>query len=153
MKSWVPSIVPNILHPLSYFKKLLASLWGEKYGFNFSGEKTEVQKNKVACPESLAELALVLLQGIHRSRDFVQTWVEPYCWSCAQAEICPPFMKPQAQFSRRPTWSLFSPLIAQGSWGFCYSSVGKGSACNAGDPSSIPGSGRSPQEGIGYPLQ
>ena len=27
------------------------------------------------------------------------------------------------------------------------------SACNAGDPDSIPGSGRSPGEGIGYPLQ
>ena len=26
-------------------------------------------------------------------------------------------------------------------------------ACNAGDPSSIPGSGRSAREGIGYPLQ
>ena len=26
-------------------------------------------------------------------------------------------------------------------------------ACNAGDPGSIPGSGRSPGEGIGYPLQ
>ena len=38
-------------------------------------------------------------------------------------------------------------------WGFPYSSVGKKSACNAGDPSSIPGSGRSPGEGIGYPLQ
>ena len=33
------------------------------------------------------------------------------------------------------------------------SSVGKESACNAGDPSSIPGSGRSPGEGIGYLLQ
>ena len=33
------------------------------------------------------------------------------------------------------------------------SSVGKESACNAGDPSSIPGSGRSTGEGIGYPLQ
>ena len=32
------------------------------------------------------------------------------------------------------------------------SSVGKESACNAGDPGSIPGSGRS-REGIGYPLQ
>ena len=32
-------------------------------------------------------------------------------------------------------------------------SVGKESACNAGDPSSIPGSGRSAGEGIGYPLQ
>ena len=29
----------------------------------------------------------------------------------------------------------------------------KKSACNAGDPSSIPGSGRSLGEGIGYPLQ
>ena len=33
------------------------------------------------------------------------------------------------------------------------SSVGKESTCNAGDPSSIPGSGRSPGEGKGYPLQ
>ena len=33
------------------------------------------------------------------------------------------------------------------------SSAGKESACNAGDPSSIPRSGRSPGEGIGYPLQ
>ena len=31
--------------------------------------------------------------------------------------------------------------------------VGKESACHAGDPGSIPGSGRSPVEGIGYPLQ
>ena len=35
--------------------------------------------------------------------------------------------------------------------GFPDSSVGKESACNAGDPSSIPGSGRSAGEGIGYP--
>ena len=33
------------------------------------------------------------------------------------------------------------------------SSVGKESACNAGDPGSIPGSGKSAEEGIGYPLQ
>ena len=32
-------------------------------------------------------------------------------------------------------------------------SVGKESACNAGDPDSIPGLGRSTGEGIGYPLQ
>ena len=38
-------------------------------------------------------------------------------------------------------------------WGFSDSSVGKESACNAGDPGSIPGSGRSTGEGIGYPLQ
>ena len=38
-------------------------------------------------------------------------------------------------------------------WGFPGSPAGKESACNAGDPGSIPGSGRSPGEGIGYPLQ
>jgi len=37
--------------------------------------------------------------------------------------------------------------------GFHDSSVGKESACNAGDPSSIPESGRSTGKGIGYPLQ
>ena len=36
--------------------------------------------------------------------------------------------------------------------GFPDRSVGKESACNAGDPGLIPGSGRSPGEGIGYPL-
>ena len=37
--------------------------------------------------------------------------------------------------------------------GFPDSSVGKESTCNAGDPSSIPGSGRSAGKGISYPLQ
>ena len=37
--------------------------------------------------------------------------------------------------------------------GFPSDSVGKESACNAGDPGSIPGSGRSTGEGNGYPLQ
>ena len=37
--------------------------------------------------------------------------------------------------------------------GFPDSSVGKESACNAGDPGLIPGSGISAGEGIGYPLQ
>ena len=37
--------------------------------------------------------------------------------------------------------------------GFPDRSVGKESACNAGDPSLIPGLRRSAGEGIGYPLQ
>ena len=37
--------------------------------------------------------------------------------------------------------------------GFPGSSAGKESGCNAGDPGSIPGLGRSAREGIGYPLQ
>ena len=37
--------------------------------------------------------------------------------------------------------------------GFPGSSAGKESVYNAGDPGSIPGSGSSPGEGTGYPLQ
>ena len=37
--------------------------------------------------------------------------------------------------------------------GFPDSSVVKESACNAGDPGSIPGSEMSAEEGIGYPFQ
>ena len=37
--------------------------------------------------------------------------------------------------------------------GFPDSSVGKEPTCNAGDPGSNPGSGRSAGEGICYPLQ
>ena len=38
-------------------------------------------------------------------------------------------------------------------FGSCHSSVGKESACNAEDPGSIPGSGRSTGKGIGCPHQ
>ena len=38
-------------------------------------------------------------------------------------------------------------------WHFPHSSAGKKSSCNAGDLGLVPGSGRSPGEGKGYPLQ
>ena len=48
--------------------------------------------------------------------------------------------------------ALFTVHTGQ-SLGFSDSSVGKESACNTGDPGSIPGLGRAPVEGKGYPLQ
>ena len=47
------------------------------------------------------------------------------------------------------TFNMSSTLLVH----FPHSSVGKESTCNAGDPSSILGLGRSTGEGIGYPLQ
>ena len=56
--------------------------------------------------------------------------------------------------------ALHSPVSKDVIWpgfphslGFPHSSVGKESACNAGDPGSVPGLGRSPGEGNGNPLQ
>ena len=44
-------------------------------------------------------------------------------------------------------------MIPLNEMGFTDSSVGKESACNAEDPGLIPGLGRYPGEGIGYPFQ
>ena len=55
--------------------------------------------------------------------------------------------------SAPPGTLKFKYNLSQLQKGFPHSSVGKESAYNAGDPSSIPGSGRSPGEGIGYPLR
>ena len=48
---------------------------------------------------------------------------------------------------------LLSYVFMKASRGFPHSSVGKESACNAGDPGLIPGLGRPPGEGNGYPPQ
>ena len=48
-------------------------------------------------------------------------------------------------------YEIFS-LILRYSLGFPSSSASKESACNAGDPDLVPGSGRTPGEGIGYPF-
>ena len=44
-------------------------------------------------------------------------------------------------------------MLANTDLGFPGSSAGKESACNAGDPGSVSELGRSPGEGVGYPLQ
>ena len=62
----------------------------------------------------------------------------------------------KSAFRRNPEETLVTVLVRdiQGvRMSFPGSSAGKESACNAGDPSSIPRSGRSAGEGIGYPLQ
>ena len=62
----------------------------------------------------------------------------------------------QLGFQRLNTLTfLFFGFFGRSSWlvGFHGSSAGKESACNAGDASSIPGSGRSPGGGHGNPVQ
>ena len=52
----------------------------------------------------------------------------------------------------RNTNFLIRPLV-ESKVGFPHSSVGKESTCTAGDSGAVSGLGRSPGEGIGYPLQ
>ena len=58
----------------------------------------------------------------------------------------------RTQQSHCLAWVLF-PVSEAHLWGFPDSSVGKESACSAGNLGSIPVLGISAGEGIGYPLQ
>ena len=93
-------------------------------------------------------------------------WVTELNWSDWKADMdkCDPkgskliYTLIQHELNSYPTelnyW--FFPvfyMIVPHKKGFPDSSVGKESTCNVGDPGLIPGSGRSPGEGIGYPFQ
>ena len=54
---------------------------------------------------------------------------------------------------KREYYFLHSIMVFYPHKGFPGSSAGEESICNAGDPGSIPGLGRSPGKGKGYPLQ
>ena len=56
------------------------------------------------------------------------------------------------EYQEYPTGYGYCLNIFIRTMGFPDDSDGKESACNAGDPGSIPGSGRSPGEGNGNPL-
>ena len=72
----------------------------------------------------------------------------------AHVQFLPPYCQPRGR-----VWSVTLkdvPPQTRQVWekeGLPAGSDGKGSACNAGDLGLIPGSGRSPGEGKGYPLQ
>ena len=60
-----------------------------------------------------------------------------------------PYLYPREK-NHHPDWEFITMYFLVG---FPGGSNSKESACNMGDPGSIPGSGRSPGEGNGYPLQ
>ena len=74
-------------------------------------------------------------------------------------KVLPLPLSAHGQYSQRPlcVWIVGNDSslawIRIMSLGFPGSSDGEESACNAGDPGSIPGLGRSPGEGNGNPLQ
>ena len=73
-----------------------------------------------------------------------------------QARILEWIVVPFSRGSSQPRdQTQFSHIAGRFSalWGFPGSSIGKELTCNAGDPSSIPGLGRSPGERNNYPLQ
>ena len=83
------------------------------------------------------------------------TWRQtfPFSWSSSRKRIHLQCMRPQFySWVGKIPWRrdrLPTPVFL----GFPCGSAGKKSACNVGDLGSVPGLGRSPGEGKGYPLQ
>ena len=83
----------------------------------------------------------------HQHQSPLGTW-----WKYTWDHLIPDLLNQRLCRGRQmPTLSAW--LSSKSIKGFPDSSVGKESACNAGDPGLIPGFGRSPGEGTGYPLK
>ena len=80
-------------------------------------------------------------------RENIKDSIKYYLWVCYRAQV---------KCMSNCICGKKSNIILLHFWnilGFSDHSVGKEFACNGGDPSSIPESERSAEEGIGYPLQ
>ena len=77
----------------------------------------------------------------------------PQLTSSLSAGSCVALEKEMATHSSVPAWRIPGTGEPGGLPSMKSSSAGKESTCNAGDLASIPGLGRSPGEGNGYPLQ
>ena len=95
------------------------------------------RKKKIVAgePPSSCELA-----WFHPCRQWACSWESSPAW-------------PPSTYSGAELHTPGDSIPAHNIWGFPGGSDGKESVCNAGEPGSIPGSGRSPGEGNGNPLQ
>ena len=92
-----------------------------------------------------------------------ENWVQSLAWEdplekgmathCSILAWRIPWTSPWGRKESDTTEQLSQDVYEYVYEGFPHSLVGKEYTCNAGDPSSIPGSGRPTGEGIGYPLQ
>ena len=89
----------------------------------------------------------------HLAATLVQVYLEPFLLpSTSSLAIKETFERPNHIFfldwGKKCIWTVYSIHLD-----FLCGSAGKESACNVGDLGSIPGLGRSPGEGKGFPLQ
>ena len=113
------------------------------------------------CPGKIQNSRIPLWSQIfHKSWGHERGHVELPCWGGVAAPR-PPISAPSSlasasrKLQRQESLSDLCDhgLVLTPASSFPGSSAGKESACNSGDPSSIPRLGRSPGEGIGYPVQ
>ena len=110
-------------------------------------KKQEIQQEKVCVILAVQGTLKSLLQN-HSSKASI-LWHSAFLI----VQLSHPYMTTGKIIALTRWTLLFLICCLAWSWGFPGGSDSKESACNAGDPGSIPGLGRSPGEGNGNPLQ
>ena len=101
-------------------------------------------------------MASLVAQTVKRLPTKLDTWVQSLGWEdLLEKEMAThsSILAWKIPWMEEPGWRQSMGSQRVGHKGFPGSSAGKESACNAGDPGTIAGLGRSAGEGIVYPLQ
>ena len=138
------SLLLVLLHTLGNWMVWLILLYWKQY---FSWLLRQLVLHALVFRESVISATKDFLSSgsdIHTSKVNLVSGEDLLLWFI---DSCP--VTAHGQTDKGVLWGLFNKGINL-IQGFPHSSVGKESACNAGDPGSMPGSGRSSGEGIGY---
>ena len=134
-----------VLWPLLSFPNLLA-YWVQQSSFRIWDSSTGIPSPPLA-------LFVVMLPKAHltsHSRMSGSRWVITPSWLSGswRSFLYSSYSVGKGQSLLFSNWNMVDLI-----WGFLRGSDGNEYACSAGDPDSVPGSGRSPGEGNGNPLQ
>ena len=147
---WLPSFLASGSFPKSRF----FTSCGQKIGVSASASVLSIN---IQDWFPLRLTGLIFLQSKVLSRVFSSMTIQKHQFLCAQPSLWSDFHIHTWLLEKPKLW-LCRPLLAK--WYLCFLiqlsgsvSVGKESACNAGDLCSVPGWRRFPGEGISYALQ
>ena len=155
--------LPSIFHSIRFFSKesVLWIKWPKYWNFGFGFSISPSSEYSGLISFRMDQLDLLVVKGTlksllqNRSSKTSIFW----CSSFFMIQLSNPYMT-IGKTNALTRWtfvgkviSLLFNILSKLFMGFPSSSDGKASTCNAGDQGSIPGSGRSPGEGNGNPIQ
>ena len=152
-----PSIFPSIR--VYYNESVLPIRWPKYWSFSFSISPSNAYSGLISF--RMNWLDLLAVQGTLKSLLQHHSSNASIFWSSAffMVQLSHPYMTTGKTIAlTRWTFvskvmSLLFNILSRFVMGFSDSSVGKEFTCNVGNLGSVPGLGRSPGEGKGYPLQ
>ena len=150
----LPSIFPSIrVFSNESALHMCPKYWSFSFSISPSNEYSGLISFRIAWFDLLAVQGTLNSLRQHRSSKASILWCSPFL----RVQLSHPYMTTE-KTTALTRWTFVGKVMSLllnmlSRLGFPCGSAGKESTCNAGDLGSIPGLGRSPGEGKGYPLQ